>query len=109
MNDRLKFINQDLPVVCTLTETEQASRLTETNMILNNCAKKVELEDGYAFRFDNAAQWAGELLEFIRAERECCRFLSFELAFEPQLGPLWLNIRGSQDAKVFIRQSLAGF
>lgn len=109
MSERLRFINQDLPEVCTLSVAQQTGRLSETHAILNQCAQRVELEDGYAFRFDEAAQWAGKLLEFIRAERECCRFLDFELAFEPQLGPLWLYIRGSQDAKVFIRESLAGF
>ena len=109
MRERLRFINQDLPVVCTLPEAQQTGRLAETNAILNDCAERIELEAGYAFRYDDAAQWVGPLVEFIRAERECCRFLRFELIFEPQLGPLWLYIRGSEAAKEFVRESLAHF
>jgi hypothetical protein len=29
--------------------------------------------------------------------------LRFDLIFEPQLGPLWLQLRGSETAKEFIR------
>ena len=107
MSQRLKFIKQDLPVVCTLTGAQQAARLDQAGDIFNNCTERIELDGGYGFRFDKVAQWAGPLLEFIRAERECCQFLRFELDFEPQLGPLWLYLRGNDDTKEFIRVNFA--
>jgi hypothetical protein len=103
MNKKLKFINAELPVVCSLTQPELGERLAETNEFFKNCAQVVELAEGYAFRFDNPAESLNQILEFIKNERECCQFLRFELVFEPQLGPLWLQLQGSQDAKDFIQ------
>jgi len=48
---------------------------------------------------------AESLLEFIAAERRCCPFLSFEIAFEPHAGPLWLRMRGSPRVKAFIAET----
>jgi hypothetical protein len=107
MNEKLRFINPDLPVVCNLTAVQQAARLTQTGDIFKGCTEMLELEDGYAFRFENNAQWAGRILEFIETERVCCQFFRFEMVFEPQLGPLWLYLRGSKAAKEFIRVNFA--
>lgn len=108
MNEKLRFINSDLPVVCNLPAVQQAERLSQTGDIFGGCAEMLELADGYAFRFDNSAQWASRILEFIETERVCCQFFRFEMVFEPQLGPLWLYLRGSEAAKEFIRVSFAG-
>ncbi len=107
MNEKLRFINSDLPVVCNLTEVQQVERLSQTADIFNGYAEMQELEDGYAFRFDDSPKWSSQILEFIETERGCCQFFRFELVFEPQLGPLWLYLRGNEAAKEFIRVSFA--
>lgn len=100
MNENL---NYELPVVCSLSPAELGVRQDENSAFFKDCTQALELADGYAFRFDKAELTAGPILEFIKAERDCCRFLRFELVFEPNLGPAWLRLRGSQDAKDFIR------
>ena len=65
------------------------------------------MEDGYAFRFPGASQWAGRLLAFVEGERQCCPFFTFELAFEPNRGPIWLRVRGSEEIKGFIGAMMA--
>ncbi len=65
-----------------------------------------ELPDGFGFRFPAADPWAAKALEFIDVEKECCPFFTFELAFEPDGGPLWLRLRGSDEIKAFVRTDL---
>jgi hypothetical protein len=106
MSDTLnEALNADLPVVCNLSPAELGQRKGEAAGFFKECAQVTELADGYAFRFDNVELAAGPLLEFIKNERECCRFLRFELVFEPDLGPCWLRLRGSQAAREFIRST----
>ncbi|MBN9387381.1 MAG: hypothetical protein J0I20_04950 [Chloroflexi bacterium] len=101
-------LNVDLPVVCSLSPNELNKRKDENAGFFKECAQVVELADGYAFRFDKVELAAGPILEFIKNERECCRFLRFELVFEPDLGPCWLRLRGNQDAREFIRAAFVG-
>ena len=60
------------------------------------------MDDGYAFRFPDDGDRAHRLLDLIQAERQCCRFFTFELAFEPDGGPIWLRVRGSREIKTFL-------
>jgi hypothetical protein len=55
----------------------------------------VELPDGYSYRFAGADSQLEPLLGFIAAERHCCPFLTFEIAFQPLSGQLWLRLCGS--------------
>jgi hypothetical protein len=103
MQENLKSEDSELPVVCLLLVGDQAQRFSEVTNIFSGYAQIRELTDGYAFRFEDSVKWAGRILEFIEAERVCCQFLRFDLIFEPQLGPLWLQLRGSETAKEFIR------
>ena len=45
---------------------------------------------------------AGRLLDLINSERQCCQFFRFELSFEPQQGPVWFRVRGSEQVKAFL-------
>jgi len=58
-----------------------------------------ELVDGYAFRFPGDAEWVARLAEFVAFERACCQFFTFELTFAPELGPVWLSLRGGEGVK----------
>ena len=92
-------------IACLLSERDYAIRSQElTGGLFTTVEEVVELPDGYAYRFaggDSPLEW---LLEFIAAERRCCPFLSFEIAFEPHGGPLWLRMSGSPRVKAFIAE-----
>ena len=91
---------------CLLSERDYAIRGEELAAGLFATVEEVaELPDGYAYRFGGADSPLESLLEFIAAERRCCPFLSFEIAFEPHGGPLWLRMHGSPRVKSFIAEA----
>jgi hypothetical protein len=93
-------------IACLLSEREYAIRGEEIAGGLFAAVEEVaELPDGYGFRFAGDGGRVESLLELIAAERRCCPFLSFELAFEPHGGPLWLRMRGSPPVKAFIAEA----
>src|SRR5918994_7530042 len=99
---------QDEVIACLLSEREAAIRGEElAGGLFTAVEGVVELPDGYAYRFAGADSPLESLLEFIAAERRCCPFLSFEIAFEPHGGPLWLRMRGSPRVKAFIAEAFS--
>ena|SRR5688572_2515254 len=97
---------QDNVIACLLSEREAAIRGEELAGGLFAAVEEVaELADGFAYRFPSDGSQLKPLLEFIAAERRCCPFLTFELAFEAHGGPLWLRLRGSPQVKAFIAEA----
>jgi hypothetical protein len=95
----------DEVIACLLSEREYAIRGDELAGGLFAAVEEIaELPDGYEYRFANDSHLPA-LLEFIAAERRCCPFLTFEIAFAPQAGPLWLRMRGSPRVKSFIAEA----
>jgi len=93
-------------IACLLSERDYAIRSEElSGGLFATVEEIVELPDGYAYRMAAGDRPAESLLEFIAAERRCCPFLSFEIAFEPHAGPLWLRMRGSPRVKAFIAET----
>lgn len=106
MTDEAIEPTAETPVACLLSEREQAVRGDVLGReIFSRVEQVVELPDGYAYRFPAAEAGGEALLGFVAAERRCCPFLAFELAFEPDGGPVWLRLRGSADAKRFVRDT----
>lgn len=60
-----------------------------------------ELKEGYALRYPGF-EWAEDLLMFVAGERQCCPFFTFEIVVQPDDGPLWLRLRGSEEIKSFL-------
>lgn len=97
------------PIACSLEEEALALRSQEVGRGLFAFAEQVEeLSDGYAWRFSGDGGWHVKLLEFVAAERRCCSFFRIELVFEPDLGPVWLTLRGPEGTNAFIREVFAG-
>jgi hypothetical protein len=69
-------------------------------------AEIAELPDGYGVRFRAEAVTTLLLAEFLTLERLCCPYFALALEQEPDAGPLWLTIRGSDGVKPFIRAEL---
>ncbi|HEU5228969.1 MAG TPA: hypothetical protein VFU49_14220 [Ktedonobacteraceae bacterium] len=62
-----------------------------------------ELATGYALRLPNDPEVLQVAMTFISYERLCCPFFRFELAIEPDLGPIWLRLTGDTDVKPFLQ------
>jgi hypothetical protein len=93
---------EETPIACNLTGEALAERGDDVRALFQEVEQVRELTDGYAFRFAGSDALASRLLEFTLAERRCCPFFTFELAFEPNDGPIWLRLRGSANIKEFV-------
>lgn len=97
----------ELTLACALTVPDfRKRRDVVLQTFFNHRDGTEELDDGFAFRFDDARKWALPALEFIEIEQTCCPFFRFELEFAPNAGPLRLTLRGPDGVKAFIREEL---
>ena len=60
---------------------------------------KKELENGYAFKFPGVDKMLDELIEFIKTERECCDFFTFNLSIGSDKSYVWLSLTEKEGAK----------
>src|SRR5712692_7808660 len=92
---------EDIPLACDLEAipaVERAGHLAAAEQLLLHLAQeKLELPDGYAFRF--GSEQYPQVTNFVGNERRCCPFLAFTLEVPPSGGPLWLRITAPADAK----------
>jgi hypothetical protein len=84
-----------------LSAAERARHHALLTELIGSVVDKRELADGYGFRF--APQQLPKVAEWIGFERRCCPFFTFDLAVARDSGPLWLEVRGSDGVKDFIR------
>lgn len=109
MIKRAEYERSTLPVACSLSEPVLAKRRQELDEDVRAGALRAdELDDGYAFAFPGSAEWANRLVGVINAERACCPFFAFELAFGPGGGQIVLRVRGPEGAKEFFEGELVG-
>jgi hypothetical protein len=92
-----------VPLACLLTGEDLAARGEVVRPLIASYQKVQELEDGYAFQFPGDSEWIERVVTFIDEERVCCPFFTFELQYEPNLGPIWLRLRGSAEIKTSLR------
>jgi hypothetical protein len=98
---------ENLPIACTLPDEQLVGRRKEIDgNITGGVESATELPDGYEFHFSNSEEWIGKLTTFVKQERQCCRFLTFELIFQPDEGPISMRLRGPDGAKEFIKSMI---
>lgn len=97
----------DNSIVCSLTTAElrdrEAALLTRFKTAV---IETEELDDGYAFRLPGDGKWIEFVAELIVAERDCCPFLTFEVATLPNMGPVLVRVTGPAGAKEFVKTIL---
>jgi hypothetical protein len=94
-------------LACKLTSAElQERKATVLASLREKVIEKRELRDGYAFKFPGSDEVLDELTEFIKTERECCDFFTFNLSISGDKGEAWLELTGAKGAKDFIATEL---
>ena len=97
----------NLPIVCELTSAEiTARRATLLPGLLAQAAERIPLPNGFRWRFAASGEFLAAAAETMNTERQCCRFLRFVLAIEPDGGPIWLEITGPQGTAEFLETLL---
>jgi hypothetical protein len=98
----------DLPVACTLTPADLATR---RGALLPGLAARASastpIDGGRAWRFDFAAGLLAEIAAVVEAEHRCCPFLRFALTVEPGNGPVSLAVVGPAGTVEFLESLLA--
>ena len=92
----------ELPIVCTLTESElQERRRAFLDPIRANTAQVVPIPDGYAYGFKPSPEVLALLSKLVELESRCCAFLTFKIIVAPQR-PITLEVSGPPEAKTII-------
>ena len=100
--------SEKIPIVCTLSPDQLAQRREHViKELFQKTLERRELQDGFEFVFPSSEAVLAEVVEFVAFERKCCRFLSFEVAFEPEEGPIHLRLLGCHAAKDAVRHIFA--
>lgn len=99
----------DLPVACSLTPEAIRARRSALLPGLFRRADVVErIQHGIRLRFSPSSDTLDAITRTIDAERQCCRFLRFELTIEPGGGPLWLSLTGPAGTAEFLEALVSG-
>ena len=97
-----------LPIACTLPADELRARRESLIPGLVQRATQIDpIDDGYCLRFAPAPDLLPALAQTIEAERNCCRFLRFQLTVEAAEGPVTLTITGPAGTQQFLAALLA--
>jgi hypothetical protein len=62
----------------------------------------VPIKDGYRFEFVASGDCLSAIVAMIDAERQCCRFMRFQLTIEPGAGPMRLDVTGPAGTLEFL-------
>ncbi len=92
-------------VPTAIPRTERAAHFAlARELFAESAQERVDLPDGYAFRFRHDAFEA--VARFVANERRCCPFMNFELTLGSESGPLWLRMTGPEGAREVLQAEL---
>jgi hypothetical protein len=93
------------PISCKLTSVELQKRKTTVIAELKALVlSRHELTDGYGYEFEGNDDILDKLNTFIKTERMCCDFFTFQLTVEENKAIL--NITGPEGAKEFLKEEV---
>jgi hypothetical protein len=93
----------ELPIVCTLSPVAlRARREGLLAELLHRADDHQELPEGHRLRFAPSEDVLATIVRMVEAERQCCRFLRFQITVEPDGGPIALDVSGPPGTREFI-------
>src|SRR5437764_12642129 len=93
----------DLPVACTLSPAAlNARKANLLNLIVRRADEMHELANGYRLQFAANGDMLPLIAQTLDAERQCCRFLRFQVTVEPADGPITLDLTGPDGTRAFL-------
>jgi len=100
---------RDLPVACTLPAVEfRARRESLLPALIAQATDREALRHGYRLTFAPAPGLLESLARVIDAERQCCRFLRFQLIVEQDGAPITLDVTGPAGTNEFLAEIASG-
>jgi hypothetical protein len=93
----------ELPIVCTLSpEALNARKQGLLARVAALSKRAIAIGGGRRFEFDANQETLSLIAQMIDAERQCCRFLRFDLTVEPNCGPISLELTGPPGTEEFL-------
>jgi len=93
----------DLPVACTLSPAAlRARRERLLSELVRRAEDHEQLPEGHRLRFAATEDTLSIIARTVEAERQCCRFLRFQITVEPDGGPIVLELSGPPGTREFI-------
>ena len=84
-----------IPVACALSPEALRARSAQLLPGLMTMAiGRERIPDGLRLQFPASSEVLHAIASTIDAERQCCRFLRFDLTVAPDGGPVWLTLSG---------------
>ena len=106
-SDKCEAKSESVEVSCKLTTPElQKRKETVLASLKNQMLEKKKLKDGYAFKFNGSDKMVDELTEFIKTERSCCEFFTFNLSISGDKSEVWLELKGKDGVGDLIEKEL---
>lgn len=97
----------DLPVACSLSSSELRERRDGLLAALVARAERRHwLDSGLRLAFAGDRDLVALLHRTVEAERQCCRFLRFQVSYEPDLGEVELEVSGPPGTRDFLATTL---
>ena len=91
---------------CKLSSPElQKRKSTVIAQLKSIIVEKMELTNGFSYKFKNTDATIGLLADFIKTERECCDFFNFNL-FVSRDQYILMDISGQPGIKDFIHNEI---
>jgi len=100
-------LTAEAPFACNLKAFQPAERKQWRKLIEEVMSAVVlarELPDGYALQIDANRAPLVRVAEWAALERKCSPFFDFEMKMHGEDGSLWLNLKGREGVKDFIRE-----
>lgn len=92
-----------LPIACTLSGKEiRARKASLLPGLVARATLITATADGYKFHFESSGDVLRVITETLEAERQCCRFLRFDLSLDPDCGPILLTVSGPPGTREFL-------
>lgn len=89
--------SDETPIACDLSALDDPAHHAERFEELFDEREEVrDLPGGLAVRFPGEISYAERILDFVSRERQCCPFLTFGVAVEPEGGGTWLYMGGDE-------------
>src|SRR5262245_2483109 len=93
----------ELPIVCTLTDTELKERRRKVLEPLRESAIDVTpTADGYLYRYQATSDALAQLFNVVDLERQCWQFLTFKVVAEAGIRLIGLEVSGPPNARTII-------
>jgi hypothetical protein len=103
----MEVVKKSKVVACKLTSPEMQKRKAEVLAVLKlKVIDRQELANGYKYQFEGSDTLLDQVIAFIKSERACCDFFTFDLSVSDKQSNIWLSITGPEGAKEFIKMEM---